>query len=119
MDYYTITYFHIFYIPHKYEAFALILACEIYHLVCKRALETFRPFNMSHASKKIARTRFGRPQSTVRNCERQFETDGDLFNSDQNVFYWTKMAFILGMGRKNLGNHMADLKQILGFFIHP
>ena len=52
MDYYTITYFHIFYIPDKYEAFALILACEIYHLVCKRALETFRPFNMSHASKK-------------------------------------------------------------------
>ena len=29
------------------------------------------------------------------------------------------MAFILGVGRKNLGNHMADLKKILGFFIHP
>ena len=30
-----------------------------------------------------------------------------------------KMAFILGVTRKLLGNHKANLQQILGLFIEP
>ena len=81
MDYYVITYFHLFHILDNYETYEFILACILHANVPSTIL--LEPELAGRSAEAV--------MSIVRNLGHEFETNGNLSNSDQTVFHSTHL----------------------------